>query len=52
MSEINLKLLEENLNKIGISLRDENGEVRKFNEVLNDLSKVWDDLSNCDRDKY
>lgn len=35
--------------KVSISLKDEQGEIRSTYEVLNDLSKNWDDLSRSEQ---
>lgn len=36
-----LALIELELNKHGISIFDEKGHIRKFEEILNDVSKEW-----------
>lgn len=43
--DTNINNVESQLAYIGIALRDNNGELRSTEDVLNDLGKQWDDLN-------
>ena len=43
---------EELLNKLGITIYDNDGQFRKTYDILSDLANVWKDLDNIQEEYY
>lgn len=49
---IPFKNKEDVLNKLGISIYDDNGKFRKTYDVLNDLANVWKNFSPLEEEYF